>query len=178
MQEVWLPVVGWEGLYEVSDQGRVKSLARTCRSSFGAIRTVAERIMKPSPSSKGYLQLILSRDGVQTGRSVHSLVAEAFIGPRPEGMEVRHGDSGQLDNSLANLCYGTPAENASDRLRDGTHNEGERHPMAKLTVAQVRHIRQQLENGPLGTAARLARELGVSKTAIGSIKRGKTWANA
>jgi len=175
--ERWLPVVGWEGLYEVSDQGRVKGLARTCRSKEGLVRLVPEKIMKLTPSSKGYWRITLSKNGVQTGRFVHSLVAEAFIGPRPEGMEVRHGKSGKLDNTLANLCYGTPEENAADKLRDGTHCRGERHHNVKLTEAQVRHVRQQLENAPRGTARRLAKELGVHSTSIYRIQQGVAWAS-
>jgi len=66
----------------------------------------------------------------------------------------------------------------ADKLRDGSHVSGERHYCAKLTCEQVAHVRQQLENAPRGTAARLARELGVNRATIGRIKRGKIWANA
>jgi hypothetical protein len=134
--------------------------------------------MKQNPISGGYLGLLLSKNGVSTRRTVHSLVAEAFIGPRPEGMEVRHGSANRTDNRAENLCYGTRADNAADKLRDGSHVSGERHYSAKLTSEQVAHVRQQLENAPRGTAARLAKELGVNRATIGSIKRGKTWANA
>jgi hypothetical protein len=93
-----------------------------------------------------------------------------------------HGELGQKVNSVDNLRYGTVAENMADRHRDGTvglgkdsHAAGERNPNAKLTESQVRYLRQQLENGPFGTAAKLARELGLNKATVGKIKRGESW---
>ena len=109
--ERWLPVVGWEGLYEVSDHGRVRGLRRGL-------------ILKPSYSnSGGYALLILSRDGRQFGRYIHHLVLEAFVGPRPEGAEVRHLDGDPRNSTLANLAYGTSGENKLDQVHHGTHPE-------------------------------------------------------
>ena len=177
--ERWLPVVGWEGLYEVSSWGRVKSLARgRANGPTGSLRQYPERIKKLVSSRNGYLYVTLYKNGVGTCRTVHSLVAEAFIGSRPKGMEVRHGSANRTDNQANKLCYGTPAENAADRDRDGTTAKGERNGNAKLTSEQVLYVRQQLENATRGTAARLARELGVNRSTIGCIKRCRTWADA
>ena len=178
MQEVWLPVVGYEGLYEVSDWGRVKSLARTCpKSSGGTIRKVPEKLLALQLNTHGYWQVRLSKGGVGTRFRIHVLVAAAFLGPKPEGLVICHGPGGRQDNRSGNLSYKTQAENMADKYRDGTEQTGERHGCAKLTEAQVRYVRHELANAPRGTAVRLAKELGVSKGCIGSIKRGKSWAS-
>jgi hypothetical protein len=178
MQEVWLPVVGWEGLYSASDWGRVRGEARTVLFSDGRVRQFPEKVLKPIRNAKGYFVVSLKRNSACTVRLVHSLVAEAFIGPRPEGLIVLHGPGGQQDNRLANLSYGTYGKNnGEDRERDGTSQNGERNPQAKVTREQVLYIRRELQDGPYGTAARLARELGVSQDLIGFIKRGKSWAS-
>ena len=104
------------------------------------------------------------------------MVAEAFIGPRPPGLEVLHGDGGKLDNSLPNLRYGTPVDNAADRIRDDTHNRGERNYNAKLTREQVLLARQLAATGPRGTRSRLAREWGVHRATVNDAVRGARWA--
>ena len=178
MQEVWLPVVGYEGLYEVSNWGRVKSLARTCpKRSGGTIRKVPEKLLVLELNPHGYWQVYLSKGGVGTRFRIHVLVAAAFIGPKPEGLVICHGPGGRQDNRPSNLSYKTQAENMADKYRDGTEQTGERGSMAKLTEAQVRYVRHELANGPRGTAVRLARELRVSENCIGRIKSGKTWAS-
>src|SRR5712691_3060160 len=101
--EHWLPIMGWEDLYEVSDLGRIRSLDR--RTPRGIRRG---QVLKPFPGRNGYLSVDLSRDEVQTRRTMHRLVLEAFIGPCPAGQEARHGPGGsRTDNRLTNLCYGT-----------------------------------------------------------------------
>lgn len=114
--EIWKDVVGYEGIYDVSDKGRVRSLSRL--NSIG--RKLKGRILKQNPDGSGHLCVAL-HNGKQKTRKVHQLVCEAFIGPRPEGKEVCHGPNGQLDNSTSNLCYGTHRENQRDMIRDGTH---------------------------------------------------------
>lgn len=109
--ERWLPAVGFEGLYEVSDRGRVASLPRSNRRG--------RLVLTPSPDSDGYLQVVLCSAGVRYTRKVHVLVAEAFIGPRPPGKVTRHLDGNQLNNARSNLRWGTHAENAQDRIAHG-----------------------------------------------------------
>jgi hypothetical protein len=173
MQEVWLPVVGFEGLYEVSDWGRVKSLAR--KDADGG-RRIAERILKPAPNKGGYLLVALHKNKKQHGRLVHRLVAEAFIGPRPTGLQVCHGIGGKADNSLANLRYGTATENAADKLRDGTAQRGEQHGQAKLTAEKVLEARRRTKAGTIGSATQLAREWNVSQSSLSNAICGKSWA--
>lgn len=112
--ESWRPVVGMEGLYEVSDAGRVRSLPRQTASGVhgGGIR-------KLSLDTNGYLTVKLSRDGKPTNYRVHKLVTAAFLGPCPEGQEVRHWDGDHANAALTNLLYGTRAENMADQRRHG-----------------------------------------------------------
>lgn len=113
--EQWRPVVGYEGLYEVSDLGRVRSLPR-----YGTIG----KLLKPGTAKRGgYLYVNLCRDGRPLNRTIHVLVAEAFLGPRPEGFDVRHLDGNRLNCARANLAYGTRSENNLDAVRHGTHNK-------------------------------------------------------
>src|SRR5581483_332415 len=115
--EVWVPVPGYEGIYEVSDLGRVAVLAG--RDARGWRRKAA--LLRPWERSKGhYLCVTLCRDATEAKRYVHELVLEAFDGPRPEGNHGRHLDGDHLNNRLENLAWGTPAQNAWDRIRYGT----------------------------------------------------------
>lgn len=135
--EVWLPIAGYEDLYEVSSLGRVRSLDRTVlHRKSGRVR-LKGRVLVAVPSAPyWYLKVMLSRDGVERSVYVHQLVAVAFHGPRPVGMEVRHGPGGRQDNRASSLCWGTPVENQRDKRRDGTQHMVNRvvcprgHPLA------------------------------------------------
>lgn len=118
--EAWRPVAEVPG-YEVSDRGRVRSVARTVARSNGIPQRVAARVLAPHTSTTGYRAVRLCRDGRPIPRKVHALVAAAFIGPRPEGLEVRHLNGDRLDNRAENLAYGTRSENMRDAVRHGTH---------------------------------------------------------
>jgi len=121
--EQWLPVVGWEGLYEVSDQGHVRSLDRLITPRSGKRPYLRRgRVLRSDFPSARYRVVQFHAEGVKIMRYVHALVLEAFDGPCPEGEEARHGVAGQLDDSLGNLCWGTRGENERDKVRDGTHN--------------------------------------------------------
>lgn len=119
-QEQWLPIIGYEGLYEVSDHGHVRSLDRTAITSAGVTRRIRGRIMNATVGGHGYLTVSLFRDGTRQTRNVHSLVVESFVGARPgRGIEVRHLDGNRLNCNLANLRYGTPQENQADKRAHG-----------------------------------------------------------
>lgn len=157
--ERWLPVVGYEGLYLVSDLGRVRSLPR---QTARGIRSGC--LLRPFPGRAGYLVVNLSRDGHGTRVFVHKLVAAAFIGECPPGQQVRHGPNGQRDNRASQLCYGTSAENHRDRRRDGTAPIGEANGRATLTEADVRSIRAAWASGIPQT--QLAARYGVGTSTI------------
>jgi hypothetical protein len=118
--ESWLPVVGWVGLYDVSDWGRVRSVERVV--AFGAqTRRVPSRILTPGRTVKGVLYVILSGNGRRQNRSVHLLVLETFVGPRPDGLEGCHWDDDSENNHLSNLRWDTHSANGRDAVRNG-HN--------------------------------------------------------
>lgn len=198
MAERWLPISGYEGYYEVSDCAHVRSLDRTLpdiRRRNGRLinspgRKVKGRLLQTPLDSHGYHAVCLSRDGHVKNRKVGRLVAEAFLGPCPPGMELCHGPNGQGDDSLANVSWGTKSKNCGeDKLRDGTFPQGEGNSFAKLTEADVieihrlynseRHLRhsgnRHILSGRTWTHEALAAKFGVNESTIGLILSGKTW---
>ena len=121
--ERWLPIPGWEGLYSVSDLGRVKSHARHTLSRWGTPAKVRERIMKLSPNPDGYLRVGLSRMGQPHTRIfIHPLVLEVFVGPKPfPEAQACHGDGDRTNNQVTNLRWASRSDNAKDSVRHGTH---------------------------------------------------------
>jgi hypothetical protein len=124
MPEQWRDIPGYEGSYQVSDLGRVRSLTRTTEFSDGRKRTFQGQVLKPvwRGRKREYAHVVLKM-GYQVEKKqwyVHRLVLLAFVGPCPEGLEARHGSGGSKDNRLVNLSYGTSSQNTQDRYRDGT----------------------------------------------------------
>ena len=124
----WRDVVGYEGYYEVSSTGAVRRVARhVLHGPSGGTSFLPTRLLSPTLQRTGYLQVALHRDGIRTDRKVHHLVAEAFIGPRPPGAWVLHGDDNKLNNAVENLRYGTPSENVADAISNGKHRASRTH---------------------------------------------------
>ncbi|WP_363316519.1 NUMOD4 motif-containing HNH endonuclease [uncultured Microbacterium sp.] len=119
VNERWLPIAGYEGIYEVSARGGVRSLDRIGPTG----RKVPGRTLRPTVNASGYPAVVLYRDGAARKLYVHRIVLSAFVGPCPEGMEALHGPSGQGDPALSNLRWGTHAENVADTIADGNHNQ-------------------------------------------------------
>jgi hypothetical protein len=114
--ERWAQIPGFEGHYDVSDLGRV-------RSWYARAGVPTPRLLNATPNSGGYLHLTLClRKRPTTGR-VHRLVLLAFVGPCPEGEEVRHLNGDLLNNALTNLAYGTKSENQQDSIEHGTNRQ-------------------------------------------------------
>lgn len=122
-EEKWLPVVGYEGLYEVSDFGRIRGVDRVVERSDGGFRRLKGRIKRLIPTVQGYLIAHLSRDNEQISRGIHRLVLIAFVGPPPfEGAEANHKDFDKSNNKPCNLEWVTHQENmnhacANDRAK-------------------------------------------------------------
>ncbi len=136
--EVWKPVIGYKGAYEVSDLGRIKSLARTIMRSNGKTLYVRERIIKPSKDKKGYLRFCLSKNGVSVTCKVHRIVAQSFI-PNPyDYAEVNHITGNKLDNSISNLEWVSHSKNVEHSVNNGLYK---RTPQ-KLSQADVENIRK------------------------------------
>lgn len=156
---MWKSVVGYEGLYEISDRGQV-------RNRHG-------RLMSLSFDKDGYRRISLSKKGKATNYCVHRLVLEAFVGPCPDGMECRHLDDVPGNNQLGNLCWGTHARNIRDRDEAGKTCRGSRHHRAKLEPSDVLKIRELLR---LKIPQRkIAQVFSVSYGAIRSIVEGRSW---
>lgn len=114
-QPRWRPVPGFEGLYEVSDQGGVRSVERTVNYRDGRVRDYPSVDLATSDNGYGYRVVTLSQGkGVKKVRLVHQLVMEAFVGPRPEGWDTCHGNNVKSDNRLENLRYDTREANLAD----------------------------------------------------------------
>lgn len=118
--EEWRPVVGYEGAYEVSDLGRVRSRDRRVPSGGGRERIARGRMLSIADGRPyGKVNLKVGDGGRMW--NVHTLVARAFLGPAPTGMEVCHNNGQHRDNRLSNLRYDTHAENQRDTVRLGGH---------------------------------------------------------
>lgn len=170
MYEIWKPVPTWEGLYEVSDLGRFRSLPRqTARGIRGG------KVVRGTIRHDGYWEVQLTAPGRPRRKCfLHHLVLEAFVGPCPNGQEALHGPGGKLDASLKNLKWGTRAKNVGpDRVRDHQSNRGEHHGLTRLTWADVCEIRSLLECGPQQKV--IAERYNVSKQTITNIKQGRVW---
>jgi hypothetical protein len=161
--ENWKAVVGYEGLYEVSDLGRVRSLPRPTGHRG--------RILKPNIQPRHYPCVAFSRKCKLKTFAVHRLVLEAFVGPCPEGKEACHNNGVWDDCRLVNLRWDTRKANHFDKRAHGTHNGGARHYKAKFTPEQVREIRAAQES-----CAALGRKHGVSTSCIAYMKRRETYA--
>lgn len=122
--EEWRPIVGYEGAYEISNRGRVRSLDRIVRSDIAAdgTRLMRGRILKPSRHPYGYDMVSLSQCGEITKHCVHVIACEAFHGPRPAKHYACHYDGDPTNNRIENLRWATPTENNLDAVRHGTHH--------------------------------------------------------
>lgn len=116
MTEFWMPVFGYEEQYAVSDFGRVKSMPRVVMRSNGSPLAVRRRILRAGISKIGYPLVVLCGNGAPKSTTVHSIVAEAFLGPRPCGKEVDHRNGIRDDNRVENLRWVTRSENNQNRF--------------------------------------------------------------
>lgn len=113
----WVAVPGFEGFYEAnSELGQVRSVARQALCRGGKYRSVSPKVLSGTPDKDGHLLITLYRGSKndKTTTKIHWVIMETFVGPRPEGMEIRHLNDDKSDNRLTNLKYGTGVENWDD----------------------------------------------------------------
>jgi hypothetical protein len=149
---VWLPVVGSN--YVVSSKGEMRHV-------------LSYALRKLQKAQNGYLMVGFWLNRKWVFRTIHSLVAEAFIGPRPDGMQVRHLDGDRTNNHLINLSYGTPVENAADRERHGNTARGENNGNAALKDTDADFIRAAYRAGMFGIS-----QAQVSNIVLGKQRKG------
>lgn len=168
-KEIWKPIVGYEGLYSVSNLGRVRSEERMVRCNTSH-RKIRQRILVPKFRKGKYFFVSLAKENSVKPKSIHVAVAEAFIGPRPEGFHVCHFDGCKYNNSLNNLRYDTASANFADRVRHGRGPifRGENAISAKHSDAKVAAIRSAT-----GSQSQIAKEFGVSQSYVSAVKAGK-----
>ena len=159
--EMWKPVLGWRGLYEVSDQGRVRSLPREVMAGRAGLRMHPGRIVATFVR-QGRLFVNFSDGDKRQTCTIHRLVLEAFVGPRPKGMECRHLDGNPAHNYLDNLVWGTKFENETDRVRHGTRS---RPPLTNDEINIIRFSPRKQQD--------LADEYNVTQSMISRIRAGK-----
>lgn len=151
--EIWKPIPGYEGYYSVSSAGRVRSESRVITRVDGIKHPVRERILKTTPDTSGYPLVVLQREGVQRTKTVHSLVALAFLGTPPPGNHVRHKDGSRDNNCLENLEYGTHGENMLDSVAHGTHIHARKESCNRGHL----YVEGNMLSGPLKRGLRVCR---------------------
>lgn len=170
-QEEWRSIPGWEGIYEVSSHGNVRSCDRVVHFTNGRSRHHPPAMLRPWLQVYPTVALQDKQSGRYLRTFVHRLVCMAFHGaaPSPEH-EVAHNDGDPLNSHYSNLRWSTHVENEADKRRHGTAPIGERHGAAKLTAEDVKIIRES--SAPL---AQLAERFGVSTPHICIIRKGRSW---
>jgi hypothetical protein len=174
----WRPVVGYEGLYAVSDGGQIISLPRLLASAnrWGRfVKTWPEKILiQATCQGNGYRFVSLCKGGVIKNKTVHVVVCEAFHGPRPVGFQCAHLDGVKENNRADNLSWVTAKENAFHRRAHGTANRGDNAHQAILSEKDIPQIRARYGAGE--TCRVIAKDFGVHPSTIHKACRGKNWA--
>lgn len=167
--ETWKWIEGWEGYYQVSDEGRV----RRPKDSLSRYQKELIRKAKPCLGNSGYLMVMLKAAGRCESRYIHLLVCEAFNGRRPDGAVCCHNDSDLSNNRADNLRWDSREGNEADKVKRGTTNRGERHGLSKLGESDALEVLWLASSGiPL---AHIAEAYGVSAVCVSDIKRRRRW---
>ncbi len=179
MIEEWRPVVGYEGFYEVSNLGRVKSVDRLCNSSKRTSQRMKGRVLKPRINThrQNRCTVVLNKEGNATYAYISRLVLMAFVGPPPEKHDAAHWDGNTMNNRLDNLRWATVSQNMQDKNRHGTAPRGSHNAMSKLTEEQVAHIRASYRRNSYhdSNALELACQFNVSRGVILQIIKQTAW---
>lgn len=174
LDEAWRDCAGFEGFYQVSNLGRVRSCDRVGNHAVYGNMLLRGKILKPATKT-GYSTLVFSVFNNQCTVYVHALVAHAFIGDRPESLQINHIDGNKQNNTLANLEYCTRKENAFHAHATGLCRpvRGEDCAKAILKASDISVIRSRLASGHLQKA--IAFDYGVTPETIRGIKTGRSW---
>ena len=175
MEEVWKAIEGYEGLYQISNLGRIKSLARLVKGRPPGFKPIKERMMRCRPDKDGYLRVALCLNSNYKVIGLHQLLARHFV-PNPNGNSlVCHKNGNNKDNRVENLYWGTIYDNAQDSLKHGTMAIGERSNLSTLNLKQVRVIKHIKNINPKVNQAFIGRVFGVKSATISAIYKGRNW---
>lgn len=161
--EVWKDIPGYEGKYQASTEGRIRSLDRRVKCCGGATRSMKGRVLRPGRYCKaGHVSVVLGHGA--NGRPVHSLIALTFLGPKPKGMDICHNDGDPTNNRVSNLRYDTRSENNIDISRQSKR---------KLKIEDIAQIKQMLASGVRNTE--ICKKFQVNPAYVSAIKYGRSY---
>jgi hypothetical protein len=174
MSEIWRDVQDFEGYYQVSNEGRVRSLDRTITYIDGRVYNYKGKVLSiKSTGNSGYYNFTMSVNKTPFYIDVHVLVARAFVLGYKEGLWVNHIDGNKLNNKDWNLEWSTKSENATHALDSGLTSSGEDCSWAKLTNNQVLEI-YNLSHNSKEKHSDIAKRYNVTKGTVSKIKLGTT----
>jgi hypothetical protein len=179
MKEEWKDIIGYEGLYQISNFGRVKSLGKFQNAKLGSIAFRPEKILKGSPDTKGYLRVKLQRNTIKKNCKIHRLVGEMFI-PNPLSKpEINHKDGIKTNNYYWNLEWATSSENNQHAFDNKLKimPKGENVYNAKLTSKNVIEARNLYNTGKF-THKKLALIFGITRGGMSKILKKQSYKNA
>ena len=171
-EEEWRYIPGYEGRYAISNYGEVYSCPRAFKDINGNTQRVNGKMKLCHVNNRGYVSVNLSKNNNPYYADLHALVALAFLGPRPPGMEVCHNDGNRLNACLWNLRYDTRSANQADRLIHGTHQNGMQNASAIYTDDQIRNVMRLNQTFPQHVVARMT---GIHTSTVGAIRQGVQW---
>jgi hypothetical protein len=172
MKEIWKDIKGFEGLYKVSNTGKVKSLTRKVKGKSGSYRTINEKLISLTDNGKGYLVLTLYKDEKRYFKKIHRLVAEAFIDNPLNKPEVNHKDGNKKNNNVNNLEWVTTLENCQHRQLNRLGNienatKSKYKPIAKIDLNTGKIIKK------FSSVKEAAKEFNCHLDAIARVARGE-----
>lgn len=167
--ERWKDIEGYEGYYQVSNLGNVKSISRQVYHPITNIQLINERILKPD-LRRGYKYVSVSKNGIKKGFLVHRLVGFHFLNSIEGKNEINHKNGIKTDNRVENLEWVNSSENQKHAVKIGLQFSGSKHTNSKLNDDQIIEIRDSIKSYSF-----LALEYNVSKSTISNIKTFKTY---
>lgn len=180
MQTLWKPVIGFEGIYEINNQGIIRSIDRFVANKNGE-RLAKGKTISHIKSNSGYMVVNLKNNGKSKQFLVHRLIALHFIDNPMNLPEINHKDGNKCNNDFSNLEWCSKSENIAHSYKLGLSKSnfkqtemGEKNPNNKLAEDDVKLIRDEYSKG-WKSQRQLAKEFNVSQQCIGNIINRKTW---
>lgn len=174
MKEIWKEIENSNGAYEISSFGRIRSFYKRVALLSFIDKNIIPKILSPVKWNSGYLSIILRINGKSIGRSIHRLVAVAFLGkPSSSYLQVSHNDGNRLNNRMDNLSWLSAKENHSLKKEHGTLMHGDNHYRSKLSFKKVSKIRELFKKGD--SVKSLSEKFDVRTGNIYKVINNKSW---